>query len=154
MLIGLIGASKLLHPYGNIPESRGSEELSYDQYCLRGEPQVDCMHVSMGPPSIINIYRLNLMIHDKAHDKSNITLMVLDGVLLCESAARCEERTSLIHNTGCASVAHCTLASKSSVLLVRVSACCSLSWNSLGVRMAGAKKRRKKNPLMARYFTS
>ncbi|MEQ2188477.1 hypothetical protein GOODEAATRI_015498 [Goodea atripinnis] len=24
------------------------------------------------------------------------------------------------------------------------------SWNSLGVRMAGAKKRRKKNPLMAR----
>jgi hypothetical protein len=24
----------------------------------------------------------------------------------------------------------------------------------LGVRIAGAKKRRKKNPLMARYFTS
>lgn len=51
-------------------------------------------------------------------------------------------------------VVHCTLASSNSVLLVRVSACWSLSWNSLGVRIAGAKKRRKKNPLMARYFTS
>lgn len=47
-----------------------------------------------------------------------------------------------------------TLANSNSVLLVRVSACWSLSWNSLGVRIAGAKKRRKKNPLMARYFTS
>lgn len=51
-------------------------------------------------------------------------------------------------------VAKPTLASRSSVLLVRVSACWSLSWNSLGVRIAGAKKRRKKKPLMARYLTS
>lgn len=54
----------------------------------------------------------------------------------------------------CVCVVNRTLASSSSVLLVRVSACWSLSWNSLGVRIAGAKKRRKKNPLMARYFTS
>lgn len=62
----------------------------------------------------------------------------------------------MIHASVCACVCvvNHTLASSSSVLLVRVSACWSLSWNSLGVRIAGAKKRRKKNPLMARYFTS
>lgn len=62
----------------------------------------------------------------------------------------------MIHASVCTCVCavNRTLASSSSVLLVRVSACWSLSWNSLGVRIAGAKKRRKKNPLMARYFTS
>lgn len=48
----------------------------------------------------------------------------------------------------------CTLASSSRVLLVRVSAWWSLSWKSLGVRIAGANRRRKKKPLMAKYFTS
>lgn len=47
-----------------------------------------------------------------------------------------------------------TLASSSRVLLVRVSAWWSLSWKSLGVRIAGANRRRKKKPLMAKYFTS
>lgn len=49
---------------------------------------------------------------------------------------------------------HRTLASSSSVLLVLVSAWWSLSWKSLGVRIAGANRRRKKKPLMAKYFTS
>jgi hypothetical protein len=47
-----------------------------------------------------------------------------------------------------------TLASSSRERLVWGSACWSLRSNSFGVRMAGAKNRRKRKPLMARYFTS
>lgn len=37
---------------------------------------------------------------------------------------------------------------------MRGSACCSRRLKSFGVRTAGAKKRRKRNPLMAKYRTS
>lgn len=47
-----------------------------------------------------------------------------------------------------------TLASSRSVRPVRGSACCSLRLKSFGVRTAGAKKRRKRNPLMEKYRTS
>ena len=47
-----------------------------------------------------------------------------------------------------------TLASSSSERLVWGSACWSRRSNSFGVRMAGAKNRRKRKPLMARFFTS
>lgn len=47
-----------------------------------------------------------------------------------------------------------TLASSKSVRPVRGSACCSRRPKSFGVRTAGAKKRRKRNPLMAKYCTS
>lgn len=50
--------------------------------------------------------------------------------------------------------APCTLASSRSVRLVRGSACCSRRLKSFGVRTAGAKKRRKRNPLMEKYRTS
>lgn len=47
-----------------------------------------------------------------------------------------------------------TLASSSRERPVWGSACWSRRANSFGVRMAGAKKRRKRKPLTARYFTS
>lgn len=47
-----------------------------------------------------------------------------------------------------------TLARSKRVRLVWVSACVSRRLNSFGVRMAGAKNRRKRNPLMAMYFAS